>query len=166
MGPTIDHLQVTHSGESVTQVTSPEGTVISLPNLPYALPTDAALLQADLIAAGYSGTVVRLFAGQWRIHIPDVTNSSGGSSFRNLIATFTPGDPAPYWDADGVYQGLLPDNTETQPYTNLRTITGQPVNDAAKRQFCRLNLTAGARFGGRNTLLGLLLNHLKTESTP
>ena len=159
-----DQFLVEHTGESVTGVRNPSGTFLSLPGYPYALPTQAAQLQADLIAAGHSGSVVRLFAGEWRIFLPNRTTESLQSS-RLLIATFTPDDPHPEWDANNTYRGLISDNKESKPYSNLRTSGGLAVTDASKRQFARLKLQAGTR-PGADALTGALLNWLKQENLP
>ena len=52
-------------------------TVQSLPHFPYTLPGDAATLQADLIAAGWTGAVVTATSNiDWEINIPGVTQTA------------------------------------------------------------------------------------------
>ena len=49
------------------------GTLLALPRYPYSFPTDASKLQADLIAAGFPGTVVTATSATvWRISVPSV----------------------------------------------------------------------------------------------
>lgn len=49
------------------------GTLLALPRYPYTLPTDAANLQADIIAAGFPGTIVTATSATvWRISVPSV----------------------------------------------------------------------------------------------
>lgn len=47
-------------------------TSVSLPRAPYQLPLQAALLQQDLRAAGFPGTVVASSGAGYRIDVPDV----------------------------------------------------------------------------------------------
>jgi hypothetical protein len=160
-----ERLPVTYDGETVTEVrTHDTNTLISLPSYPYALPAQAAQLQTDLVAAGQSGSVVRLFGGEWRIYLPNRTTAAS-NVVRNLKATFTPNDQFPRWSQEGSYQGLTADNTVTVPYSNMRNLAGVSVVDASVRQFARLKLTAGSR-PGADTLTGALLNWLKKENLP
>ena len=49
------------------------GVVQALPHFPYTMPTDAAILQADIIAAGWPGTTVTAASDtEWAVLIPDV----------------------------------------------------------------------------------------------
>jgi hypothetical protein len=160
----VQNLDVTHDGASVTAVYSLEGTLVTLPGYPYSLPAQAATLQTDLVAAGQSGSVVRLFAGEWRIFLPNRVTTAA-ATVRSLKATFTPNDPYPAWNSLGSYLGLLNDNVIEAPYSNLRTASGVAVTDASSRQFARLKLTAGSR-PGADTLTGALLNWLKKENLP
>lgn len=162
----VETYQVTHDGETVTDVyfiNDGDAELISLPGYPYALPSQAATLQADLITAGHSGAVVRLFAGEWRIYLPDRTTSAAQSS-RYLYAVFIPNDPFPRWASDGAYQGLINDQTESVGYNNLRNTEGAPLIDASSKQFFRYNLHGGSRFGPCGLLLGLLLHQLKLDN--
>lgn len=83
-------LSVTHSGASVTAVTPYGASAISLPSYPYALPSQAATLQADLRTAGYSGAVVMLYKDPWTITLP---NLSADAHTREFFVEFTPDDP-------------------------------------------------------------------------
>lgn len=157
------YLRVVHSGETVTEVrTWDTDTLIPLPAYPYALPSQAAALQTALINAGQSGSVVRLFAGEWRIFLPNRA-STQADALRVLRATFKPNDPFPRWSDTGAYQGLINDNTAEAAYSNLRTSGGATVRGAAQRQFVRLQLQAGSR-SGTNALVGSLLHWLKQEN--
>jgi len=91
-------MQVTHSGATVTAVTPWGESAISLPNYPYALPGDQALLQSDLRTAGYDGAVVMLYKDPWQVFIPDRTASGLVRDFKLAI---TPDDPYPAWDFFG-----------------------------------------------------------------
>lgn len=132
-------MPATHSGETVTAVAPPGGgSAISLPGYPYALPGDAADLQADLVTAGYSGAVVQLRNDEWAIHVPDV--AAGGQN-RLIGVTVDPGDPFPVWDTlSGSYLGLAPDTEIAGTYSNVRTPGGDPLLERA-RQFARLRVT-------------------------
>jgi hypothetical protein len=154
-----DKFLVEHTGESVTAVRLPNNSLVSLPGYPYVLPVDAAALQSDLIAAGHSGSVVRLFAGEWRIYLPNRLDSS---NMRLLRATFTPNDPFPDWDASNNYRGLINDNFAEQSGHNLRDSLGDAIIDASDRQFARLLLDPGTR-PSASTALGTLLHWLKKE---
>lgn len=145
-GATIENFAVTHSGETVTEVRIAEtNTLVSLPGYPYSLPSQAAQLQTDLVAAGQSGSVVRLFAGAWRIFLPDRTTAVA-QSLRALKATFTTNDQYPRWSDTNAYQGLINDNTVEVGYSNLRATTGGTIVDGAAKQFARLKLTKGTRY--------------------
>ena len=51
-----------------------QGVTLSLPNYPYQMPGDAAMLQADLVAAGYPGaTVISADWDDWTITVPSVS---------------------------------------------------------------------------------------------
>lgn len=136
---TLQVLAATHSGATVTAVFPPGGgSAISLPGYPYALPGGRATLQADLVAAGYTGAVVRLMDDEWAIHVPDVAASA---SNRYISATISPDDPFPAWDLlSGAYLGLLPNNGIQGESSNVRTPGGAPLLERP-RQFARLRVT-------------------------
>ena len=145
-GAMIASYAVTHSGDTVTEVRIVEtDTVVSLPGYPYSLPSQAAQLQADLVAAGQSGAVVRLFSGEWRIYLPDRTTAVA-QSLRSFKATFTINDQYPRWSDTNAYQGLINDNTAEVGYTNLREASGGTIADGAGKQFARLRITKGDRY--------------------
>lgn len=132
-------MAATHSGETVTSVAPPGGgSAISLPGYPYALPGDAADLQADLVTAGYSGAVVQLRDDEWAIHVPDIPATDQN---RFISATINPGDPYPAWDGfTGAYLGLVPDTAVAGDFSNVRTLGGDPLLERA-RVFARLRVT-------------------------
>lgn len=135
-------LIVTQSGASVTAVNPPFGGTIPLPNYPYALPAQAAALQANLRSAGYNGAVVTLYQDPWTISLP---NRPAGGRLRDFLVQFTPGDPYPTWDFYGNYVGLSPANTQTGTFDNVRDPFGNPLQEASK-QFGRLKITTGSRY--------------------
>ena len=133
-------LQVVSGVGGVTSVRAYSGGAwnhIPLPAYPYAIPSSQSTLQSHLRAAGFTGAVVRLFASEWTIQLPNIP---AGAFDRNISLTFTPPDPAPYWDSFGVYQGLTPDNGASGDSGNVRTPAGAPLAEAA-RQFARLRVT-------------------------
>lgn len=125
-------LAVTFSGGNVTMVKTVTGTNISLP-YPYAMPAQAATLQADLRTAGQTGATVRLFADAWTIFLPD--RPAAGMNQRLFSITFTPADPHPEWDMFGTSLGDVPDNTVTGTHGNVRSAGGTPRNEAGKQFF-------------------------------
>lgn len=132
-----------NASAQVTATTSHNGTAISLPSYPYSLPAQAAALQTDLRAAGYSGAVVKLHSASWTLNLRDVTLTTPAS--RTLDLTITPADPHPHWDQFGVYLGLNPDDKIGSTYSNVRSIEGASLPEASK-QFARLLLTKGTRY--------------------
>jgi hypothetical protein len=141
----IDHtvnggksLTVTQSGTNVTAV-SFAGSTISLPSYPYAMPSQKATLQADLRTAGYSGAVVKLFADEWNIFLPD---RSLTGSYLPFFLTITPGDPFKTWNTFGEYQGESPGTRRRGGIENTRDPAGNPLQEAS-RQFFRLGISAG-----------------------
>ena len=64
-------------GKAITGLTI-YGTAVSLPNYPYEMPAQAALLQTDLRAAGYAGAVVSSVAAPLRVQARNHT-SKGAS---------------------------------------------------------------------------------------
>lgn len=136
-------LQVVSGVGGVTSVRAYSGGAwnhIPLPAYPYAIPSSQSTLQSHLRAAGFTGAVVRLFGSEWKIELPNIL---AGAFDRNISLTFTPPDPAPYWDSFGVYQGLTPDNGASGESGNVRSPTGDPLAEAA-RQFARLRVTRTA----------------------
>jgi len=144
---------VVDAAPKVTNVTTVDGGSISLPRYPYQMPGDQAALQTDLRAAGFSGAVVKLYGNPWEIFIPDRLTTDQNS--RDIRLTISPDDPFPYWTMQGVYQGLDPDNQVTGTAENLRA--SGIVKDEADKQFARLLIHPGLRWGSvRDALAGLL----------
>lgn len=104
--------------------------VQTLPNFPYTMPTDAALLQTDIRAAGWTGaTVVASSDIAWAITIPNVSHST----YYTTNAVYWP----QYYIAD--YLG----NQTVKVWS--RGFSGQYVNSAGTRtklrkQFARLGI--------------------------
>lgn len=122
-------LQVTHSGATVTAVTPFGGSAISLPNYPYALPGDRALLQSDLRTAGQTGAVVMLYKDPWTIFLPD---RSASGLVRDLVLNITPDDPYPAWDGFGNYIGLASSAFVVGSFDNVRSTGLTPLPEAGK----------------------------------
>ena len=137
----IRPIVLTQSGGAVTAASS-QGSSISLPSFPYALPAAAATLQADLRTAGHTGAVVMLHQDSWTILLPDRT---AVATQREFSLTITPGDPFKSWDTFGNYQGENPANQIKGTSGNLRTPGGAPLEEAG-RQFARLKISAGTRY--------------------
>lgn len=133
-------LQVTMSGANVTAVAPVNGTTISLPGYPYAMPSQQATLQAALRTAGYAGAVVMLFGDPWQIFIPDrlVTGN-----LRPFNAEITPGDPYPGYDFFGAYVGIVPATGLVGTQINTRTPAGLPLEER-KKQFGRFGIAPPA----------------------
>lgn len=136
----IQFLTITQSGGSVTGVANQSGS-ISLPSYPYALPGDAADLQADLRTAGVTGAVVQLHGDEWEIFLPDL---AAVDQVRDFKLTIDPGDPYPAWDFFGTYVGLRADDEVIGASGNVRNPSGDPLIEAGK-QFVRMEITRGAR---------------------
>jgi hypothetical protein len=130
-------LAVTMSGANVTVVSS-EGSAISLPSYPYAMPSSRATLQTDLRAAGYAGAVVMLYQDPWEILLPDLETELGN---RGFTLTITPADPYPFWDFFGVYQGDNPATVVAGAPSNTRSPAGTPLREAV-RGFFRIKRTS------------------------
>lgn len=131
-------LTVTQSGSNVTAVKW-QGSTISLPGYPYAMPSQKATLQAALRTAGYDGTVITLFADEWQIFLPN--RSLSGSSLPFYLF-FSPTDPYKAWDFFDNYLGEQPGNRLVGGIENTRTPAGEPLEEAA-RQFFRMGITNG-----------------------
>jgi len=59
------------------------GTLLALPRYPYSMPTAAANLQADIVAAGFPGTIVTATSATvWRISVPTVNYVSYADTSR------------------------------------------------------------------------------------
>lgn len=145
---TISMVLTQNGSAAVTGVTAyVPGTgnvTVSLAGYPYAMPSQRAALQADLRTAGYGGTVIMLYGDAWVITLPDRTASGTERSF---LVTLDPGDPFPFWDSFGVYQGENPATGVTGTSGNVRTPAGAPLEEAG-RQFARLKLSRGTRYDG------------------
>ena len=126
-------LSPTMSGVNVTGVKF-QGTPISLPNSSYAMPSQKALLQTHLRAAGYSGSVVSLYGDEWTITLP---NRPAVGNRRGISASITPGDPFMAWDFFGTYLGEIPATGVNGQSGNVRTPGGDPLQEF-NRQFARV----------------------------
>lgn len=73
-------LTTTRAGKSVTAVNL-LGTPLGLASYPYAMPADAAVLQADLRAAGVTGAVVSTTSGSWSAVIRNYSDPQGSSAY-------------------------------------------------------------------------------------
>lgn len=110
--------------------------VQTLPHYPYTMPTDAAQLQADLRAAGWTGaTVVATSATVWTITISTVHQTDYSTTSRVAWPV--------YYVAD-MYGALT-------TAVNGRDFTGEFVNEAGVRtavpkQFARLRISQGPNF--------------------
>ncbi|MDP3851962.1 MAG: hypothetical protein Q8Q59_15780 [Luteolibacter sp.] len=107
------------------------GVALALPNAPYTMPTHAAVLQADLVALGFTGaTVSASSATVWAVTIPNVRASSFGMNNEITWTSYLSGtDP-------------LGGNV----YSAGRSFAGAWVNSAGTRtfvqkQFARLRYT-------------------------
>lgn len=140
-----DLVPTVNSSAQVTDVRGHgiDGASIPLPSYPYQMPAAQATLQADLRAAGYTGSVVKLHEDPWEIFIPDRLVNNLISRYIQL--TITPGDPHPWWDAFGVYQGLNQDDTIYGDSENYRSAEGDGQVEATK-QFARLAMVPGTRY--------------------
>ena len=125
-------LRVTMSGASVTDVTY-QGVTIPL-SYPFAMPTQRAALQSALRSAGYDGAVVMLHADPWSLSVP---NRLAVSQVRQIVLTFSPGDPFPVWDFSGAYTGENAANIVQGEYSNIRAPDGSPLSESNKG-FARL----------------------------
>ena len=141
-GAVNDLYQVTYTGASVSLVKTGAGASISLPGYPYAIPSQAATLQADLITAGHTGAVVRLFADTWTIFIPDRDTVLAAREFQ---ITFTPADPRPEFDMFGG-QTTNQDNLVSGISSNLRATASGATLSEAEKQFARFKITSGTRY--------------------
>jgi hypothetical protein len=106
-------------------------TVIALPNFPYHMPADAAQLQTDLRAAGWSGsTVAASGPGVWRIDIPNTEQTDFSS--KNYL--YWPGYYVP--DLYGQLSIWVDGYYFSGAYTNL-----SDVRTALPKQFARIAIT-------------------------
>ena len=131
----ISNVAVTMSGSNVVDV-SWRGTTVPV-SYPYAMPSQQAALQAALRAQGIDGAVVTLHAATWTITLP---NRLAAGLVRDIVVIISPGDPFPYWDMYGVYQGLSPATWISGSSGNVRTPAGAALVEADK-QFARLEIT-------------------------
>jgi len=131
-------LHITQSGAAVTSVQAWTGVNIALPGYPYALPSQASNLQADLRSAGYSGAVVVLWGDEWTVSIPDITTADVQ---RWISATISPADPFPYWDSFGNFQGYNPDVNINGAFSNVRAPDGTPLVENLNGNFARLRIS-------------------------
>jgi hypothetical protein len=122
------------------------GVAISLPNYPYSLPSAAAQLQADLIAAGRAGTTVTSTAtGFWVVIIPVINLAISGGSiiFFPSYTVINPGGPS---TVGSVYaSGAFVD------------VDGIPINP---KGFGRLKINPGPRYGA---VITQWINNLRTS---
>jgi hypothetical protein len=107
--------------------------VQDLPNFPYALPTDAALLQADLRTAGWAGaTVTASSATIWKITLPNVAVTTYTSAWR----AYFPG----YYVPD--MYGELTNWRSFTPATAAYFVNGANVRTDVPKQFARPKIWA------------------------
>ena len=116
---------------------SVHGITIPLPLPSYTMPGDADLLQGHLRDAGYSGAVVKLLGQTWNIALPNIPAADNQRWFTLMIA---PGDPFPYWDTFGVYQGLSADDQVSGTVSNIRDVSGATLEENLPGNFARLKL--------------------------
>lgn len=124
-------------GYTVTDVTY-QGSSVSLPSYPYAMPASRATLQADLRTAGITAAVVMLYGDEWEILLPDVA-ATGDT--RDFTAAITPDDPHPHWGGlTNTYLGEIANATVTGSAGNVRTPEGDPLLEAGS-QFFRMKIS-------------------------
>ncbi len=131
-------IRLTVSSGQVTEAKNVAGVHISLPGYPYALPSDVATLQADLRSNGFPGAVVKMWGDEWTITMPNVSTPDNQRFFSGTIS---PGDPYPYWDAFGVYQGLNSDTYVSGLPSNVRDLDGNPLEENLAKNFARLRIS-------------------------
>lgn len=76
---------------TITSVTI-NSTAVPLPRSPYQLPLQAALLQADLRAAGYAAATVSAAGAGYRIHVPNVLYSTPNPTAKIAWPPFVSGN--------------------------------------------------------------------------
>lgn len=130
----VSRISLTMSGADVTAAAEADGTPITLPAAPYAMPSQQADLQADLRAAGQSGAVVMLYDDTWSILLPDI---SAVGYDRDFTLAIDPGDPYPAWDVFGTYLGIMPATVVFGTSGNVRSPAGHGLEENP-RQFARL----------------------------
>ncbi len=107
-----------------------EGIIQALPNFPYTMPDDAAQMQADLRAAGWTGATVESVTGpDWRIEIPNVE----GGSFFAVNRVYWPG----YYISTPFGAQLVDGMSFSGEYVNAADVRTKLPN-----QFFRLAVTA------------------------
>lgn len=125
------------SGADITSLTERfDGSTVSLPNFPYTMPTDEALLESDLLAAGYDYPQVMLYKDPWEIFIPDLSTTGYERGFQ---MTITPADPIQIWTFFGTPNGTNPQTLILGVFENVR-ISGSGVEEAG-RAFARMGIT-------------------------
>lgn len=109
------------------------GTTQSLPNFPYAMPGDAAQLQTDLVAAGWSGATVTASSNiVWEILVPNVTTAAFNSPSSVSWPPYTVSGPLGSSTVTGRgFEGAY------------YTAEGDPVHP---RAFGRLKISKGTRY--------------------
>ncbi len=78
--------------------------------------------------------MITLHQDTWTIFIPD---HPAVGNVRDVSVTYSPGDPFPFWDFFGAYQGEAPGDSATGSGGNVRTPGGDPLTEAGKG-FARL----------------------------
>ena len=125
----------TWSGADITALANATagGTTVSLPNFPYTMPGDESLLEADLVAAGFTYAQVTLYKDEWEIFIPDLVTTGAERRFE---VTITPSDPMQLWTYFGTDNGINPQTLLTGQVENVRI--GGAGADEALRAFARV----------------------------
>lgn len=121
-------------GTEVTSVTS-DGVLVPLA-YPYSMPGQQAALQTALRSAGYPGAVVTLHGDEWSIFIP---SRAAYLNVRDCALHIAPGDPYPYFNIFGEYEGLKSAATVDGTYSNVRAMTGDPLLESPK-MFARIGI--------------------------
>jgi hypothetical protein len=141
----LQPLTATMSGTNVTMVQDVYGNNITAGmSYPYSMPSQKAALQTALRAAGKSGAVVKLYADEWTIFLPD--RPAANPAARQFMLTYTPDDPYPAWDVFGNYVGIASDIQTTGTFTNVRPGVGGAQIPEANKQFGRMQVTPGPNY--------------------
>jgi hypothetical protein len=133
--------RATWSGTSITAInrlTVGTDPSVSLPNFPYAMPADEALLEADLVYEGYTYATAMLLGDTWGIFLPDIETTG---IVRDFVATYDTGDPMAVWNAFGENTGAAARDTAVGAAENLRA--GEASAPEAPKGFGRLKLSLG-----------------------
>ena len=109
---------------------------LDLPNFPYTMPADAAQLQADIRAAGFSGATVEAESDVvWQINVPDVEVFDFQDNSRVSWPAYTV--PNPVFEIDITVDGR----------SFRGTFVDVDGNRVLERAFGRLGILPGTRYG-------------------